>query len=80
MAFPDVHPSFISILQERYNHYGKSVSRRVALEEITDSFDRPHLWYSTSEVIHALELFIASGDELSESNTYRLAFIWFRST
>lgn len=77
MAFPDVHPSFISILQERYNHYGKSVSRRVALEEITDSFEQPHLWYSTSEVIHALELFIASGDELSESNTYRLANIHF---
>ncbi|XP_062169600.1 alpha-N-acetylglucosaminidase-like [Alnus glutinosa] len=71
VAFPDVHPSFISVLQERYNHYGKSVSRRVALEEITDSFDQPHLWYSTSEVIHALELFIASGDELSESNPYR---------
>jgi alpha-N-acetylglucosaminidase len=42
VAFPDVHPSFISILQERYNHYGKSVSRRAALEEITDSFEQPH--------------------------------------
>ncbi|KAL0421836.1 UNVERIFIED_CONTAM: Alpha-N-acetylglucosaminidase [Sesamum latifolium] len=30
----------------------------------------PHLWYSTSEVIRALQLFIASGDQLSESNTF----------
>lgn len=36
----------------------------------TDSFDKPHLWYSTSEVIRALEIFISSGDELSGSNTY----------
>ncbi|KAK7828801.1 alpha-n-acetylglucosaminidase [Quercus suber] len=71
VAFPDVDPSFISVPHERYNHQRKSLSRRAAIEQITDSFDKPHLWYSTSEVIHALELFIASGDELSESNTYR---------
>lgn len=80
MAFPDVDPSFISVLHERYNHQRKSLSRRAAIEQITDSFDKPHLWYSTSEVIRALELFIASGDELSESNTYRLAFFQFLNT
>lgn len=35
-----------------------------------DSYDLPHLWYSTPEVLHALQLFMASGDELSESKTY----------
>lgn len=73
VAFPDVDPAVISVLHESYNDYWKSESRRTALEEIMDSFDPPHLWYSTSQVIHALELFIASGDELSEGNNYRLA-------
>lgn len=75
MAFPDVDPSFIARPPQGYYQNEKSlVSRRAELlEEVTDSFERPHLWYSTSEVVHALELFIASGDELSGSNTYRLA-------
>ncbi|KAJ7945919.1 putative Alpha-n-acetylglucosaminidase [Quillaja saponaria] len=71
VAFPDVDPSFISVLRGKYHHYGKPVSRKTVLKEVTDSFDQPHLWYSTSEVIHALKLFIASGDELSGSSTYR---------
>ncbi|KAK9925851.1 hypothetical protein M0R45_023115 [Rubus argutus] len=72
VAFPDVDPSFIARRPQGYHQNEKPlVSRRAVLKEITDSFERPHLWYSTSEVIHALELFIASGDELSDSNTYR---------
>ncbi|XP_004301281.1 PREDICTED: alpha-N-acetylglucosaminidase-like [Fragaria vesca subsp. vesca] len=73
VAFPDVDPSFIARPPQGYYQNEKSlVSRRAELlEEVTDSFERPHLWYSTSEVVHALELFIASGDELSGSNTYR---------
>ncbi|XWS48114.1 hypothetical protein CRYUN_Cryun13aG0045200 [Craigia yunnanensis] len=70
VAFPDVSPSFISSPQERYQHYGKPTSRRAILREKANAYDQPHLWYSTSEVIKALELFIASGDELSASNTY----------
>ncbi|XP_022738766.1 alpha-N-acetylglucosaminidase-like [Durio zibethinus] len=70
VAFPDVSPSFISSPSESCQHYGKPTSRRAILREKTDSYDQPHLWYSTSEVIKALELFIASGDELSASNTY----------
>ncbi|KAG2679038.1 hypothetical protein I3760_11G031700 [Carya illinoinensis] len=62
VAFPDVDSSFIFVPHERSNRYGKSESRRAAIEEVRDSFDQPHLWYSTSEVIRALELFIASGD------------------
>ncbi|KAK6249436.1 hypothetical protein SCA6_003441 [Theobroma cacao] len=71
VAFPDVSPSFISLPRERYHHYGKPTSRRAVLSEKTDAYDQPHLWYSTSEVIRALELFITSGDALSASNTYR---------
>ncbi|KAG0483644.1 hypothetical protein HPP92_011728 [Vanilla planifolia] len=32
---------------------------------------KPHLWYSTEEVIHALELFLSAGNSLSKSRTYR---------
>ncbi|KAL6281186.1 hypothetical protein ACE6H2_018067 [Prunus campanulata] len=71
VAFPDVDPSFISILPEGCQPNENPVAGRAVLKEITDSFDQPHLWYSTSEVIHALEIFIAIGDELSESNAYR---------
>ena len=78
VAFPDVSPSFISLPRESYQHYGKPTSRRAVLREKTNTSDQPHLWYSTSEVIKALELFIASGDELSASNTYRL-IIWFQN-
>lgn len=73
MAFPNVDPSLISTLSEGRHQNEKPVAGSAVLQEVTDSFDRPHLWYSTSEVIHALELFIASGDELSESSAYRLA-------
>ncbi|GAV87569.1 NAGLU domain-containing protein/NAGLU_N domain-containing protein/NAGLU_C domain-containing protein, partial [Cephalotus follicularis] len=71
VAFPDVDPYSISTLHGRYHHYDKPISRRAVLKENTDSYNQPHLWYSPSEVIHALELFIACGDELSGSDTYR---------
>ncbi|KAK6920761.1 Alpha-N-acetylglucosaminidase, N-terminal [Dillenia turbinata] len=75
VAFPDVDPSFISIpgLAMREDNYPsiRTTVRRALLEEESNSYDPPHLWYSTAEVIHALELFLASGDELSGSNTFR---------
>lgn len=74
VAFPDVDPSFISIAQifaPQHQKYSMVLSRRDSLKDLTDTFDQPHLWYSTSEVIRALELFIASGAQLSGSNTYR---------
>ncbi|KAH1126584.1 hypothetical protein GYH30_015538 [Glycine max] len=70
VAFPDVDPSLISVQHEQSHHNDKPYSGTI-IKEITDSFDRPHLWYPTSEVIYALELFITSGDELSRCNTYR---------
>ncbi|KAL5544367.1 hypothetical protein UlMin_008151, partial [Ulmus minor] len=71
VSFPDVDPSVISITREKDYQYDEQMSRRSVLNEVTDSFDEPHMWYSTSEVIRSLELFITSGDELSQSNTYR---------
>ncbi|XP_044484414.1 alpha-N-acetylglucosaminidase-like [Mangifera indica] len=71
VAFPDVDPFFISIVHKRVHHNGKPLSRSALMKSQTDSYDHPHLWYSTAEVIQALKLFIASGDELSASNTFR---------
>lgn len=72
VAFPDVDPSSILELPEgsdrdRYRNFNSSVGSLLHA-----TFDRPHLWYSTSEVIRALKLFIAGSDQLSGSNTYRL--------
>ncbi|KAG8388629.1 hypothetical protein BUALT_Bualt02G0145300 [Buddleja alternifolia] len=73
VAFPDIDPNSIftsPLLSQSVKHNLQSL-RRAIYEQTSDSYTHPHLWYSTSEVIRALELFIASGDQLSESNTYR---------
>uniref|UniRef100_A0A3Q7GFN7 Alpha-N-acetylglucosaminidase C-terminal domain-containing protein n=1 Tax=Solanum lycopersicum TaxID=4081 RepID=A0A3Q7GFN7_SOLLC len=76
VSFPDVDPNSISTLQTVLNdvheRYGKRYLRRAILEEPNDSYDKPHLWYSTSEVIHALKLFLESGNQLSDIRTFRL--------
>lgn len=69
VAFPDVNPSSILVLLEGSDRHEKLDSGVNSLREAT--FDQPHLWYPTSEVIRALKLFIAGGDQLSSSNTYR---------
>lgn len=74
VAFPDVDPSIISVAREGGHHYGKG---KLLRRPDTDTYDHPHLWYSTSEVIRALELFIADGDELLASNTYRFTSLSF---
>ncbi|KAG5234115.1 alpha-N-acetylglucosaminidase [Salix suchowensis] len=71
VAFPDVDPYFVLMLQGRHRTNGKPVSRRLDCVKNSDSYDHPHLWYSTTEAVRALELFIAGGDELSGSSTYR---------
>lgn len=72
VAFPDVDPSSILVLPEGSEQHGNLDSSVDSLHLRDATFDRPHLWYPTSEVIRALKLFIAGGDELSGSNTYRL--------
>ncbi|PKI34907.1 hypothetical protein CRG98_044687 [Punica granatum] len=68
VAFPDVNPYSISVPNRSYH---RPLSRWAILREKSASFDQPHLWYSTSEVIHALELFLECGDKLQESSAYR---------
>ncbi|KDP31153.1 hypothetical protein JCGZ_11529 [Jatropha curcas] len=70
VAFPDVDPFFILARQKQQQHSSKHVARRAVMNENSDSYDHPHLWYSTSQVLRALELFITSGEELSGSNTF----------
>ncbi|XP_022885234.1 alpha-N-acetylglucosaminidase-like isoform X1 [Olea europaea var. sylvestris] len=74
VAFPDVDPFSIALPSfspiGRYHHANYPSPGR-AIYELGDSYNHPHLWYSTSELIRALELFIASGDQLSETSTYR---------
>ncbi|KAK7411043.1 hypothetical protein VNO78_02392 [Psophocarpus tetragonolobus] len=48
VAFRDVDPSLISVHNEQSDHYDKLNSGTI-IKEITDPFDRPHLWYSTSD-------------------------------
>ncbi|PIA62267.1 hypothetical protein AQUCO_00200330v1 [Aquilegia coerulea] len=79
VAFPDVDPFSISLedayMSGKHQLMSEAVIRRVPLRDSTEAYDRPHIWYSTSDVIHALGLFLASGDDLAESNTYRYDLI-----
>ncbi|KAL8529767.1 hypothetical protein ACS0TY_006994 [Phlomoides rotata] len=76
VSFPDADPNSIftsSLLsmpgnRSQFNHQSL---RRATYELSSDSYTHPHLWYSSSQVIQALRLFITSGDQLSESSTYR---------
>lgn len=75
VAFPEVDPSII-LLPEASDaaselHFRRKLVRNELSKGAANSFDKPHLWYSTSDVIYALTLFLASGDELSNSNTFR---------
>nr|XP_043616977.1 alpha-N-acetylglucosaminidase-like [Erigeron canadensis] len=74
VAFPDIDPSFLSKPQmhgRRYLKSKNSLLKRFSLKDDDEAFDKPHLWYSTPEVIRALELFIEGGNEVSGSKTYR---------
>ncbi|XP_070043003.1 alpha-N-acetylglucosaminidase [Nicotiana tomentosiformis] len=50
---------------------GFQLNRRFLFFEKSSSLPKPHLWYSTEDVIKALKLFIDAGKELSGSLTYR---------
>ncbi|XP_047313259.1 alpha-N-acetylglucosaminidase-like [Impatiens glandulifera] len=76
VAFPDVDPHLIVVTKAHSGGIKQANTKWASLEEETDdSYDKPHLWYETSEVIKALQLFLTSGDELSGSNTYRYDLI-----
>lgn len=46
-------------------------NRRFLFFEKSSSLPKPHLWYSTEDVIKALKLFLDAGKDLSGSLTYR---------
>lgn len=76
VAFPDVDPSVILISDASNDVNEHNFSRHLSekallLRGATNEFDKPHLWYSTADVIYALELFLANGDEVSDSDTFR---------
>ncbi|XP_073036418.1 alpha-N-acetylglucosaminidase-like [Primulina eburnea] len=76
MYFPDADPNSISTslhlpLSGQHNKNHQILGRRAIYEQTSYSYTHPHQWYSTSEVIRALQLLIAGGDQLHESNTYR---------
>ncbi|RCV35752.1 hypothetical protein SETIT_7G265200v2 [Setaria italica] len=74
VAFPDVEP-FVIKTQGLYMSSGKQYStippKNYEKGTSNDAYDHPHLWYNTSVVVHALELFLQYGDEVSDSNTFR---------
>ncbi|KAK4493383.1 hypothetical protein RD792_017717 [Penstemon davidsonii] len=70
VSFPDVDPNSI-YTSAQLTLSDHSSPRRAIYELKSDSYTHPHLWYSTSEVIRALQLFIATGEQLIESDTYR---------
>ncbi|XVE74203.1 hypothetical protein DITRI_Ditri11bG0179900 [Diplodiscus trichospermus] len=46
-------------------------SRRFLFQETSSDLPQAHLWYSNHEVVNALKLFLAAGNGLSGSLTYR---------
>lgn len=73
VAFPDVDPSMI-LTPATINIATRpqiDSSKGASFRGVDDTYDKPHLWYSTSDVIYALELFLSCRDELSNSNTFK---------
>ncbi|XP_042376305.1 alpha-N-acetylglucosaminidase-like isoform X1 [Zingiber officinale] len=72
VAFPDVDPSVILIPELSGRKYFRGhILKRRQMKETTDSYEHPHLWYSVSDVINALVLFLENGDEVADSRTFR---------
>nr|CAB3485986.1 unnamed protein product [Digitaria exilis] len=75
VAFPDVEPLVIQtpgLCTSAKKMYSTIQSNNYEVKDASnDAYEHPHLWYDTSVVIHALELFLQYGDEVSDSNTFR---------
>ncbi|XP_062226954.1 alpha-N-acetylglucosaminidase-like [Phragmites australis] len=75
VAFPDVEPFVIqtpgSYTSTRKTYSAWSSTNYIVEDASSDVYEQPHLWYDTSVVIHALELFLQYGGEVSDSNTFR---------
>lgn len=76
VEFPDFDPTLKSssnLKEERHlqNFFMQRRSKRFSFRETSSSLPQSHLWYSTDEVIRALQLFLDSGHDLAGSFTYR---------
>ncbi|KAI5010321.1 hypothetical protein ZWY2020_012458 [Hordeum vulgare] len=75
VAFPDVEPSVIQtpgLYARTSKNYSTTLSENYVMKDApNDAYEQPHIWYDTIAVIHALELFLESGDEVSDSSTFR---------
>lgn len=75
VAFPDVEPFVIQtpgLYTGASKMYSTMPSKKYIVKDASnDAYEQPHLWYDTNVVIHALELFLQYGDEVSASNTFR---------
>lgn len=75
MAFPDVEPFVIQttvLCTSTREETSAMLSKSIIVKDASDAYEQPHLWYDTNVVVHALELFLQYGDEVSDSNTFRL--------
>ncbi|KAL5716188.1 alpha-N-acetylglucosaminidase [Ranunculus cassubicifolius] len=70
VEFPDWDPS-MSKETRVHNLSPEDHTKRYIFREAASVLPQPHLWYSTKEVIIALELFLDAGKYLGESLTFR---------
>jgi alpha-N-acetylglucosaminidase len=70
VAFPDVEPFVIQTSTASIS-FALSSKNFVVKDASNDAYEQPHIWYDTKAVIHALELFLQYGDEVSDSSTFR---------
>ncbi|XP_068641761.1 alpha-N-acetylglucosaminidase-like isoform X2 [Aristolochia californica] len=72
VAFPDVDPSFILIPKTSASGIKKHIVKQTSRISFSEgTFDWPHLWYPTSDVVRALELFLSSRTRFAKSQTFR---------
>ncbi|KAJ3698239.1 hypothetical protein LUZ61_001944 [Rhynchospora tenuis] len=79
VAFPDVEPSVI--LNEEAKLHETSPTNNFLVRKLPEgnlqddnsdvAYEKPHLWYSTADVIHALRIFLENGGEVSDIPTFR---------
>lgn len=77
VKFPDWDPSTnygsqTSKMDNMHMLHTISGSRRFLFQETSSDLPQAHLWYSNREVFNALKLFLAAGNGLAGSLTYRL--------
>ncbi|GER27712.1 alpha-N-acetylglucosaminidase [Striga asiatica] len=76
VKFPDWDPSANNQLDkpdiiQRHKFMNTQKQRRFFLHETSSSLPRPHMWYENNDAVHALNLFLAAGNQLAELPTYR---------